>query len=353
MSGAVDLPRGARVLVRLPNWLGDVVLCTPALGALAEARPDLVLTVLVKPGLRDLARTLPGVAEVRILEGTSPSSLLRQARALRSREFAAALIFPKGFREALLARLAGIPVRCGLATDRRAFLLTHPIPFDRATWHRHHAFQFGQVLAPLGIDASRSPARFPLAAADREEARRVLRAAGLGDDRFAVFHVAASKAPRAWHPERFAAVAEGLLREEGLRSVLVGSPADATVHGQCLAAFPGTVDLAGQTSVRGMAALLERAALFVGNDSGPMHLAAALGTPVVAVFGPGSPAKTAPLSPAGGLRVVYAALPCSPCRQAFWKECSPAPTGKPPCLEGISAEAVLAAARDLLARRGA
>jgi len=349
MSGAVHLPLGARLLVRLPNWLGDVVLCTPALGALAEARPDLRLTALVKPGLGDLVRTLPGVEEVLVLGGTSANALRNQARDLRDRGFAAALIFPKGFREALLARMSGIPVRCGLDTDHRRLLLTHPVSFGREEWHRHHSLQFGSVVSPLGVDASGVPARFPLLEADREEARRILVSAGLEHRRFAVYHVAASKAPRAWHPERFGTVAAGLFGEADLVPVLVGAPSDGPVHALLRAVCPDAVDLAGKTSLRGMAALLERASLFVGNDSGPMHLAAALGTPVVAVFGPGSPAKTAPQIPGGRVRVIHAALPCSPCRQSFWKECSPSPAGKPPCLEAISAGAVLAAARELLA----
>lgn len=353
MSPAVALPSGARVLVRLPNWLGDVVLCTPALGALAEARPDLEVTALVKPGLQDLARTLPAVREVLLLEGTSPVALWRQSRVLRRRRFDAALIFPKGFREALLCAMARIPVRCGLDTDHRRFLLTHPAPFGPEEWRRHHTLQFGSVLAPLGVDASGAPSCFPLEEADREEARRVLRAAGIEGRRFAVFHIAASKAPRAWHAARFGALAAGLLREAGLLPVLVGAPGDAEVHGALRAVCPEALDLAGKTSLRGMAALLEGAALFVGNDSGPMHLAAALGVPVVALFGPGSPDKTAPLSPEGGLRVVYAALPCSPCRQAFWQECAPSPEGKPPCLEAVSPDAALAAALSLLSGRGA
>lgn len=343
-----DLPRGAKVLVRLPNWLGDVVLCTPALGALAEARPDLGLTALVKPGLLEAARTLPGIGEVLAVQGTSAGAVWRQARALRGGGFAAALLFPKGFREALLAKLAGIPVRVGLNTDRRGLLLTHPVPFTREDWTRHHALQFGQVIAPLGLEVAGRPTRFPLTDADRGEARDVLAQAGLQGRPFAAFHVAASKAPRAYHPERFGQVATGLQERAGLVPVLLGAPADAPVHAALRARCPGALDLAGKTTLRGMAAVLEQAALFVGNDSGPMHLAGALGVPVAAVFGPGDPLKTAPWGGGERLRVVYAALPCSPCRQAFWAECDPAPSGKPACLEAVDPSALLRAALDLL-----
>jgi ADP-heptose:LPS heptosyltransferase len=134
----------------------------------------------------------------------------------------------------------------------------------------------------------------------------------------------------------------------GLRPVLVGTPADALFHQEFLSACPSAVNLEGQTSLGGMAALASQGALFVGSDSGPMHVAAAVGARVVAVFGPGAPHKTAPYLPPERLRVVYAELPCSPCRQAFWKECRPCPSGKPPCLEGIHPGAVLGACMELL-----
>jgi len=345
--GSVSLPAGARVLLRLPNWLGDVVLCTPAVAALRRARPDLELHALVKPSVRPAVEGLAGIASVSLLADTGLRGTLRQSRILARQGFAAALIFPKGIREALLVRLAGVPVRAGLDTDRRAFLLTHPVPFTRADWHEHHALQFAKVLSPLGVVLDGEGLAFPVGEADRFQAEEVLREAGIAGS-FAAFHIAASKAPRAWHPERFGEVALGLERRLGLRSVLVGAPADAPVHERFRKMCPSAVDLAGKTTLTGMAAVLERAALFVGNDSGPMHVAAAVGTRVVAVFGPGAPYKTAPYLAPDRVRVVYASLPCSPCRQAFWRECSPGPSGKPPCLEGVPPGAVLRACMDLV-----
>jgi len=345
--GSVFLPAGARVLLRLPNWLGDVVLCTPAVAALRRARPDLELHALVKPGVRPAVEGLAGVTSVSVLADTGLRGTLRQSRVLARQGFAAALIFPKGIREALLVRLAGVPVRAGLDTDRRAFLLTHPVSFTPADWHAHHALQFAKVLSPLGVALEGEGLDFPVGDASRSRAEEVLREAGIAGP-FVAFHIAASKAPRAWHPERFGEVALELERRLGLRSVLVGAPADAPVHDQFRKRCPSAVDLAGKTTLTGMAAVLERAALFVGNDSGPMHVAAAVGTKVAAVFGPGAPHKTAPFLPPQRYRVVYAALPCSPCRQAFWRECSPGPSGKPPCLEGTPSQAVILACLDLM-----
>ena len=349
MQATVDLPRGGKVLVRLPNWLGDVVLCTPALAALRKARPDLELHALVKPQVRAAVEGLPGIRGVLSLGRTGLAGTMAQAKSLRNDGFAAALVFPKGFREAALVRLAGIPVRAGLDTDHRAALLSHPVRFTEADWHEHHARQFAKVLSPLGIELQDEGLAFPLSEEDHAQAVQVLARAGVTPP-FAVFHIAASKAPRAWHARRFGAVGQELEARFGVRPVLVGAPADAAVHREFMEVCPAAADLAGQTSLRGMGAVIAKADIFVGNDSGPMHVAAAVGTRVVALFGPGAPHKTAPYLAHDRYRVVYADLPCSPCRQAFWQECSPSPEGKPPCLEGVSVGAVLHACEAMLPR---
>jgi lipopolysaccharide heptosyltransferase II len=343
----VEVPHGARVLIRMPNWIGDAILCTPALAALRAARPDLELDVLVKRRARAAVDGLPLVDGVATLEGTSVRETLARGRSLKKEGYSAAVVFPKGFREALLVRLAQIPARMGLDTDHRAFLLTHPVPFTESDWHCHHAVQFAKVLEPMGVELADEGLSFPLSDEDRAEADTVVRAESLAGP-FAAFHVSASKLPRAWHAGRFGEAARRLCEKTGLRIVLFGTASEARVHDAFKAACPQALDLAGRTSLGGMAALLERCRLFVGNDSGPMHVAAAVGAPVVAVFGPGAPHKTRPYLPANRLRVVYADLPCSPCRQSFWKDCDPSPEGKPPCLEAVSPDAVFRVCMDLL-----
>ncbi len=342
------LPEKAKLLVRLPNWLGDVILCTPALSALKKAHPSWELTALAKHGLKEAVRTLPGITSVETIEGTTLRAVRRQAGDLRKEGFGAAVIFPKGFREALLAKLAGIPVRAGLGTDHRSFLLTHPVSFTKEDWHLHHAKQFAAVLSPFGVALEDEPLSFPLGDEDKAQAENILSEAGLLGKPFAVFHIGASKPPRAWHAGRFGEVGKALLERRGLTPVLVGGPGDAAVHARFREACPVAVDLAGKTTLRSMAAVVAKAALFAGNDSGPMHVAAAVGVPVVAVFGPGAPHKTEPYLPSARFRVIYAALPCSPCRQAFWQECQPSKAGKPPCLEAISPEAVASACAEIL-----
>jgi len=342
-----DFPAKGRILVRLPNFLGDVLFCTPSLAALRRRRPGLSLTALVKPGVKAVVEAMPFFEEVRVLRGTGPSQTLAEARALRREAFDGALVFPKGFREALLPALARIPVRAGLATDRRSPFLTHPVPFGRAEWHLHHVEQFARVLGPLGVCLEGEGLFFPVSGEDRRKAEELLGAHGVARP-YVVLHPGASKPARAWREERFAAVAEGLRLRRGVSVVLTGTEGEGELCRRIASAVPGATDLSGRTPVGVLAALIEGAALFLGNDSGPMHIAAAVGTPVAAVFGPGAPHKTRPWLPPEKHRCLWAALPCSPCRQAFWKECRPSPAGKPPCLEALSAEAVLRACLDLL-----
>lgn len=342
-----DLPANGRILVRLPNFLGDVLFCTPALAALRRGRPDLSLTALVKPKVKGVVEAMPFFSEVRVLRGTGPPETVAEAAALRREAFDGTLVFPKGFREALLPALARIPVRVGLATDRRAPLLTHPVPFGRAEWHLHHVEQFALVLGPLGLRLQGEGLFFPVSGEDRRGAERLLADHGVARP-YVVLHPGASKTARAWKEEGFVAVAKALGGRGGTAVVLTGTEEEGELCRRIAAAVPGAKDLSGRTPVGVLAALLEGAALLLGNDSGPMHLAAAVGTPVVAVFGPGSPGKTRPWLPPEKHRCLWAALPCSPCRQAFWRECRPSPAGKPPCLEGIHPDAVLGACMELI-----
>lgn len=341
------IPANAKVLVRLPNWIGDVVLCEPLLSVLAEKRPDLRLTALVKPSSAGITGLLSCFERVMVLNETGLSGTLREAARLKREAFDALLILPKGFREALLGRLSGIPVRVGFDTDRRSVLLSVPVAFTREDWYLHHSRQYGKLLEPFDLRLDDRKPELSISEEVRAKARALLSAGGVDGD-FAVFHVAASKFPRAWHSRRFGEVAHRLVSEKKISCVLIGMRGEAVQHSDFLECLPSTVDLTGKTDIETMAGILAESSLFVGNDSGPMHMAAAAGTLVVAVFGPGAPGKTTPCLSNRSCRVIYADFPCSPCSQRFWRDCSPSVEGKPECLEAVSEEAVLTACIDLL-----
>ena len=330
--------------MRANNWIGDVVMISPAMKALRETYPSARIDVLVRSHVRDCFTDHPWVDGVVLHDPQGAHrglrGLFRLAGELRRNQYDLAVLFVKAFGSALLARLAGIPRRIGYDTDRRGFLLTDPIHETAADRGIHHVDYFLKVAAAAGCDVSRIPRRvyFPVDAASDVFADGFLGAART--DRFsflAAFAVGASKGPRAWHAERFAALAAGLASRHGAGVLVVGGPADrADARLILTAAGDAAVDATGRTTIRQMAALIKRCRVFVGNDSGPMHLASALDVPVLALFGPGSPAKTAPFMPPDRFIAMTNDFQCSPCRQDFFKECTPAPSGKPMCLETIS-----------------
>jgi heptosyltransferase-2 len=356
MSAAARAPR--RILVRANNWIGDVVMISPSLKLLRETYPEAVIEVVARPHVADCFTGHPWVDHVVLHDPAGRHrgvrGFLALASELRARRYDMAVLFQKAFGAALLAWLARVPRRIGHATDRRSFLLTDAVPADGAV--PHHVEFFLQVAHAAGCGTQPLPRRVWFHPGDdsRAFAEAFLDRSGAGRYPFlAAFCTGASKPPRAWHAERFAGLAATLAKEHGAGIVVLGGPGDRDAAAVVLrAAGEHGIDAVGCTSVRQMAALMERCRVFVGNDSGPMHLAAALDRPILALFGPGSPARTAPYMEPSRYVALTNDYPCSPCRQDFFRECRPAPSGKPMCLESIDLRRAAAALNDLLARSG-
>jgi heptosyltransferase-2 len=347
-------PAPRKILVRGTNWIGDLVLISPALRALRETYPEARISLLVRRHLAAAMRPNPWVDEVLPCDPDTgferPIGMAILARRLRRERFDLAVLFPKAFGAALLARMASIPIRAGWKTDLRGGLITHGRRLETEDRRRHHMLQFLEVAGFAGCEPPAEPkATFHLGGDDRRSASGLLGPAGLDASFLLAVHAGSSKPPRSWHPERFAEAAGRIL--EGRRGILalLGGQDDRRIASQIArTARCETLDLAGRTSIGEMAALIERADLLLSNDSGPMHLAAALQTPVVPVFGPGTPRQTAPMVETRLCRPVTLAFPCSPCRQDFFRECSRGPCGKPYCLEDLPVERVVETALELL-----
>jgi len=366
-----------RILVRANNWIGDVVMISPAVKALRERFTGAEIAILARPWVLDALAANPYFD--RLIPYESPGrhtgliGKIRLAAELRRQRFDMAVLFQKAFEAALLAKAAGIPVRVGHDTDRRGWLLTDRVPVTPESARRHHVDFFLEVAEACGCTPTTRVPFFALADEDRAWAEGFLDgaaregggAAAQGRDAaaalppraaeapgarrpFVAIHPGGSKAPRAWHAERFAELARALGAERGLVPLVVGDAGDAAAGAEIARAVPGTLVAAGRTTVRRMGALIERSALFVGNDSGPMHIAGAVGTPTVGIFGPGTPEKTSPRGGPGTFEPVTLRFHCSPCKQNFFRECDPAPSGKPYCLENLDVAAVLAASRRVL-----
>lgn len=296
-----------RLLVRAPNWIGDVVLSLAAVRDLRRNFPAARLEVLARPWVADVYRAVPEVDAVRVSSGWRAD-----ARSLRG-AFDAAVILPNSLGSALPAWVARIPERWGYATDGRRLLLTRAPRVPRPIRGRSQVYYYRAMLAGAGLRVSASP-DVSLACPPewRDAADRRLGEDAAGGPWIGINPGASYGAAKRWLPERFAAVAD-LLAAEGARIVLVGGPAEREV-GQAIAVqmrSPARM-LCGETTVPELIGVLARLRTLVTNDSGPMHLAAALGVPVVAVFGPTDWRETHPVGDRH--RLVREDVHCAPCR---------------------------------------
>jgi heptosyltransferase-2 len=355
MKLPIDPGRTRRVLVRANNWIGDVVMISPAVRALRRRFPEASIAIVAKRWVLEALAGNPFYDELIEYdhEGAHRGAGGRWALARRIRAGGAvdlAVLFQKAFDAALLAWLARARVRVGYATDARGLLLTHALaPPPR---ERHHLDAFLDLARAVGCTEIDPVPVFHVGAAERDFAEDLLRRRGFGGDSpLVALHPGASKAPRAWHAERFAELARRLKARLGARFVIVGGPGEEPVVRQVHAALEPADFIAPREApgLRQAAALLARCRLFVGNDSGPMHLAAALDVPTLGLFGPGLPRNTGPRGRAGRVGTIGRDYPCAPCRQDFFHECPPAPSGKPFCLEEIGVDEVERAALRLIA----
>lgn len=279
-----------RILVIRLDRLGDVILSTPVFEELRRRFPHAFIAAMVRPACRGVVEHHPAVNDVIVYEKEgahrSAWATVRFARSLRRYEFDTALILHPSNRSHWIPWLARIPVRLGY--DRKcSWLLTHQLPHRKQEGAQHEAAYTLELLRPFGIrpGAPRPSVQILPKAAERVAA--LLERAGIQPSALLVaMHPSASCISKRWMPERFAQVADRLAAEHGARICLVAGAEDAA-HARAAerAMHQPVVNLAGALTVAELTALLRRCRLLVSNDSGPVHLAAAVGTPVVAIFG--------------------------------------------------------------------
>jgi len=346
------LSAGPRFLVVQTAYLGDLVLTTPLVRELTRARPQAEITIVTTRLGPDVFEGLPGVRDVIVFDkrGSGLRGVLELSRRLRCGRHDAVLLAHRSHRSASLALLAGIGCRIGFAGAPGAWAYTATVPRDPT----HHAVRrYLALSAHVGGDpegADRAPRIGGLPHA-RAAARRLLEVCGLPPGTPFVALAPGSVWPtKRWTPEGFAAVARSI-RARGVEPLLVGAEDDVAACRAVATALPGGIrSLAGRTTVAELAAVLERAVALVGNDSGATHVAAAVGTPAVAVFGPTVPALG--FAPVGDEHAIVERrdLACRPCSRHGGRRC---PLGHFRCMREIDGERVLEALRPMLERRGA
>lgn len=348
MADAFDPGTIARVLIRAPNWLGDTIMALPAIAAVRRTFPRSTVAVAAQPFLAPLFE-----------EGTSvsPDEVLRVERStelsiVRGGRFDLVILLPNSFRSAWVARRAGIPHRWGASSAARNWLLTRRARVTRTGLHqstRYLDLMRALDISPAhGIGQITDVPHVAVTPSTRERAVDLLSRNRLEPSATIVGMApgAAYGHAKRWPPRRVAELA-GRLGERGVVCVLVGAAGDRDAGREIESALPASarvVNLIGRTDLRLLAGVLERCRAFVSNDSGAMHLAAAVGVPVAALFGPTDERVTAPL---GDHDVIVHQVFCRPC---MLRDC---PIDHR-CMKRISVDTVFdAVVRRLDASRGA
>jgi len=297
-------------VLRLPNWLGDVVMALPAARAIVRHFEGARVTVAGPASVTPIFAERTGLDGVDVL--TLPGGRKAQAAVLRAGGFGVAVLFTNSFGSAWVARAAGIAERWGYRTDWRRVLLTRSVPTPRGRVHQ--ADYYRALALALGAARDEGPPAIAVGEASLARARARLVAAGWDPARPLVGFApgAAYGHAKRWPPARVAEVIARLARERGAAAVLVGAPGDrdAARAIESSRAAAGAIDLVGQTDLREAMGVVAHCRAFVTNDSGAMHLAAAMGVPVTAVFGSTDERVTAPV---GAHDVLTAPVFCRPC----------------------------------------
>jgi len=345
-----------RILVRGPNWLGDAVMCEPALRGLRRLFPDAQIALLVKPAVADLFAGHPALTRVLTYDskgrhaGLSGKWVL--AGQLRRQGFDLAVLFQNAFEAAFLTFLAGVPRRYGYATDGRSLLLSDPVapPEHRTLVHQVHFYW--DLLKPLGLTGD-PPAPELVVFPEEEQAMAGRFAQGgltTSDVVVGINPGSTYGGAKRWLPERFAEATERLCRtihesqQQQVSVVIFGAKGEERLGQEIAARLSSrSLVLSGATTIRELMAAVKRCATLLTNDTGPMHIASAFQVPVVAIFGPTDWRTTSPFGSAHA--IVRQPVDCAPC---LLREC---PIDHR-CMTRVSVEQVYEAGLTSLSGRG-
>jgi len=335
-----------KILIRATNWVGDAILALPALRVVRERFSDAEIAILARPYVADIYRDQEICNELIAYDPkglhAGISGRERLASELRGRKFDVALLLQNAFDAAWLAWRANIPERIGYARDGRTFFLTKAVPVPGpGEIPTHEKFYYLELLRRAGwLDSVADESFISLRVPEekRRSADEFFRNSGVrqGVLRIAIGAGASYGSAKCWPPARFAEMANRGQSRADADVILFGTAAEASVSAAISAEMcHPPIDLTGKTAIADLPALLSQCHLFIGNDSGAMHVAAAVGLPIVAVFGPTDPFGTAPVTPR--CSIVQQKPYCSPC---FLRRC---PTDHR-CMTAVTADMVEAAA---------
>jgi heptosyltransferase-2 len=343
MNTSIVTLKPKKILIRSTNWVGDAIMTTPAVRTIRQNFPDAEITLLAYPWVADIFRASPHIDRLILYDKkgihSGISGLLRLSGELREKSFDLAILLQNAFEAAFIALLAGIPVRAGYRRDARGLLLTHGIAIRRETRKQHQVYYYQGLMRDLGMSCGPDELFLQLPAEIKRWAKAFI--ASLGAPRVVGLNPGAAYGPaKRWPAENYAELAGRLHRETGATLLVFGTDADAETARIIKKVLPERViDFSGKTSLAEAMALIDACDAFVTNDSGLMHVAAALKTPLVAIFGSTDTVATGPFSE--NAVVLKKNLPCSPCLKTHCHTDFE-------CMRSITTDEVLAASLKIL-----
>ena len=310
-----------RVVVRGTNWVGDSIMTIPALRALRRILPDASITLAVRPGAKGIFSEVDFIDDVLVYDRRNAFSVFGQVREWKKREFDLAVLFQNAFEAALIPFLAGVPVRLGYATESRQAMLTHPLPLPDWRSTKHEVFYYLYLITALEQMLFRTSTvcegdpdvSLSISESRKSEASELLRSHGVSEEKSVVAICPGSINSRAkrWPAEAYAALADRLI-DDRRNVVLIGSKDEIDVTNEVAQRMRHRpVVLTGKTTLDQITAVLGLVDLVVTNDTGPAHIAAALGCPTIVIFGPTNPLTTRPFSPKA--EIIRHPPDCAPC----------------------------------------
>lgn len=307
-----------KIIVRMPNWLGDLVMATPVLADLRARWPEANITAMCQSNVASVLKNDPNIDE--LFSYQRPSGWIPHQQhwdivaAIRHGQYDLGVLLTNSFSSAWWFWMGQVKQRIGFKGNLRNWLLTDAVPFPPNKEKQHLVITYKALLEPLGIPISGNEPQLYITEEESEAAEALLRGCGILRGKHTVIGInpgAAYGSAKCWLPDRYHAVTQRLLENPNLYVLYFGDAAGAPLVSEICKDLPERViNLAGKTSLRELIALINSCSVFLTNDSGPMHIAAALKIPLVALFGSTSDVKTGPY---GIGKVIHKHVECSPC----------------------------------------
>ena len=332
------------VLIIKLRYIGDVLLATLTVRAIKSARPDVRITMMVNRGTEDVLSWNPDLDEIVVLDKGSLAAQWRLIAGLRRRRFDTVIDLTDGDRSAFLSWISGAPVRIGFNDEHRWRGRSYTEVVQPVPGVRHRIDRDLEALKPMSIQAGSKEPQLWLTPEEEKSADQLLDQLGVQRSQpIVILQPGARYWFKAWPPERFAELADQLTAQYGCQVLIGGSHQDIDLAQQIRQmAKSSPIMMAGRTTIKQFVAIAKKSALFVGGDSGAMHMASAVGTPVVALFGPSNPREWGPRG--APVEVLYKELDCRSC---FHPTCI---RGEENCMRLITVEEVMSASNRLMGR---